>query len=79
MKRVVLSPKSFHCFNNKYIDFEWYREEPEHYTTVYHVFIQENSRNLIAVVYQSGSKKTGQGLQASYGRIPICILLPHEI
>lgn len=57
MKIVVLSPKSFYYFSQKSAEFEWYREEPAHYTTVDHIFILENSRNLIAVVYQSGGRQ----------------------
>lgn len=57
MKIVVLSPKSFYYFSQKSAEFEWYREQPAHYTTVDHIFILENSRNLIAVVYQSGRQE----------------------
>lgn len=61
MKIVVLSPKSFYYFSKKSSEFEWYREEPADHTTVDHVFILENSRNLIAVVYQSGRQENWPG------------------
>lgn len=79
MKIVVLSPKSFCCFKKKCIDFEWYTEDPAHYTMVYHIFIHENSRNLIAVLYQSGSKKLVKDNKLAMEETPVCILHPHKI
>lgn len=61
MKTVVLSPKSFYYFSKKCSEFEWYWEEPADYRTVDHVFTLENSRNLIAVVYQSGRQENWPG------------------
>lgn len=57
MKTVALSPKSFYYFSKKSGEFECYREEPADYTNVDHIFILENPRNLIAVVYQSGRQE----------------------